>query len=466
MIKLKTYVREFSGDTETPITIFYKYVGDENGFLLESRGDGKTNYSFIGKNPSAILKGDDVLEIIENGEPVKKVTGRLLDGVRDYMQQYSIETTLDIAFIGGAIGCISYDVIKQYENIPRLNPDNINTPTVHLMFFKQFIVYDHLHDHILLVVLESPDEKGESTANELLDNMERQVMAGIPEKCYEIPESTEEIHVESNMSKEEFEKMVEKGKEYIYNGDIFQVVLSQRLTARTGENPINLYRKLRAINPSPYLFYFNFGDYQVAGSSPEMLVEVNGQNVRTCPIAGARKRGADVFEDAALANEMKNDEKERAEHVMLVDLARNDMGRIAKIGSVNVSRFMNVQNYSHVMHMVSLVEGIKRDDEDCFSILSSFLPAGTLSGAPKIRAMEIIEELESEKRGIYGGAAGYFSLNGNMDMCIAIRTMVIKDGCIYMQAGAGIVADSCPEREYEESLNKLRALVKTIGGDV
>ena len=232
------------------------------------------------------------------------------------------------------------------------------------------------------------------------------------------------------------------------------------------KNKFTLYRKLRAINPSPYLYYFNFGDYQVAGSSPEMLVETEGNHVKTCPIAGTRKRGRTPAEDERLAENMLNDPKEIAEHVMLVDLARNDMGKIAKIGSVEVTQFKKVQYYSHVMHLVSLVEGEKRDELDSFDVLSSFLPAGTLSGAPKIRAMEIIEELEKNRRGIYGGSAGYFSFNGNMDMCIAIRTMVIKDGCVYMQAGAGIVADSVPEAEFEESRNKVRALVKTIGGDV
>lgn len=464
MKKLKTYIRKFSGDTETPITLFYKYVGTERGFLLESRGDGKTNYSFMGKNPVAVLKGDDKLIIEENGMFFEK-EGKLLDNVRDYIKNFEVESDLNISFEGGAVGTIGYDVIKQYEKIPKINPDSIGTPTVNLMVFTEFIVYDHLHDIINLVVLEEINDEGKEKADKILDRMEEEIKAAVPSERYNIPKSSD-ITFTSNMTKEEYTDIVEKAKKYIYDGDIFQVVLSQRLTAKTNQNPLDLYRKLRAINPSPYLYYFNFKDYQVAGSSPEMLVEVNKDKVYTCPIAGTRKRGTDVEEDHEFAQEMKNDPKERAEHIMLVDLARNDMGRVSEIGSVKVTQFMKVQYYSHVMHLVSLVEGKKRDDIDAFGVLSTFLPAGTLSGAPKIRAMEIIEELEKEQRGTYGGAAGYFSFNGNMDMCIAIRTMIIKDGNVYMQAGAGIVADSVPQAEYEESHNKVRALVKTIGGEV
>lgn len=463
--KLKTYTREFSGDTETPITLFYKYVGNEKGFLLESRGNGKTNYSFLGKNPKAIIKGEDKLVIEENGKKTE-YEGRFLDAVRDYIKSFKVETDLDLSYVGGAVGSIGYDIIKQYEKIPTINPDVVKTPIVHLMVFTEFIVYDHLHDKIILVALDEISEEGKKNADLTLDKMEKEVKSSVPDERYFIPENKKKIQFKSNMTKEKYEAIVERAKKYIYDGDIFQVVLSQRLTAEVDEDPINLYRKLRAINPSPYLYYFNFGEYQVAGSSPEMLVEVNKNRVRTCPIAGTRKRGADVLEDARLAEEMKNDPKEKAEHVMLVDLARNDMGRVSEIGSVEVTQFMKVQQYSHVMHLVSLVEGNKKKDLDAFTVLATFLPAGTLSGAPKIRAMEIIEELEEEKRGLYGGAAGYFSFNGDMDMCIAIRTMIIKDKKVYMQAGAGIVADSIPEMEYQESHNKVRALVTTIGGEV
>lgn len=462
MKNLKAFVREFSGDTETPITLFYKYVGSERGFLLESRGDGKINFSFMGKRPMAILEGSESLKVTE-GDKVTTYEGKLLDAVKEYMSGFSVEDNQGLDFLGGAVGSVGYDVIKQYEKIPDTNKEVMGTPTVHLMVFKEFVVYDHLHDRIKLIVLEEKDKEAE--AQKVLDRMEKQVKNPVPESRYAIKEiKTGEITF--NMTKERYMNMVKKAQKYIYDGDIFQVVLSQRLTATTSHDAIDLYRSLRTINPSPYLFYLNFGDYQVAGSSPEMLVEVKGGTVRTCPIAGTRKRGKTVLEDAKLADSLLNDEKERAEHVMLVDLARNDMGRVAKIGTVQVKEFMQVHNYSHVMHLVSLVEGKKRQDKDCYDVLSTFLPAGTLSGAPKIRAMEIIEELEEEKRGLYGGAVGYFSFNGNMDTCIAIRTMVIKDGKVYMQAGAGIVADSVPEAEFEESCNKVRALVASIGGEV
>lgn len=462
MRNLIPFVREFSGDTETPITLFYKYVGTAKGFLLESRGNGKTNFSVMGKNPMAVLSGSDRLKITEGGR-VTIYEGRLLDGVKEYMSTFKVEDNLGMDFIGGAVGAVGYDVIRQYERIPDTNKEVVDTPTVHLMVFNEFVVYDHLHDRIKLIVLAEKDKAEE--ANSILDRMEAEVKSAVPESRYAISE-IRSAKFTSNMTKEKYMSMVERAKKYIYDGDIFQVVLSQRLTAETDHEAIDLYRRLRTINPSPYLFYFNYGDYQVAGSSPEMLVEVKNNVVRTCPIAGTRKRGKDVFEDARLADSLLNDPKEKAEHIMLVDLARNDMGRVAKIGSVHVKEFMQVHNYSHVMHLVSLVEGEKREDKDSFEVLSTFLPAGTLSGAPKIRAMEIIEELEEEKRGIYGGAVGYFSFNGNMDTCIAIRTMVIKGGKVYMQAGAGIVADSVPEMEYEESHNKVRALVTSIGGEV
>jgi anthranilate synthase component 1 len=462
MRKLKPFVREFSGDTETPITLFYKYVGSEKGFLLESRGNGKTNVSIIGKNPMAILEGNDKLTITE-GDKVSTYDGKLLEGVREYMADFDVEDNLGMEFIGGAVGAVGYDVIRQYEKIPDNNKEVVDTPTVHLMVFSEFVVYDHLHDRIKLIVLENPDN--EAAANAVLDRMEAEVKSAVPGDRYAISE-IKKAKFTSNMTKEKYMGIVEKAKKYIYDGDIFQVVLSQRLTAETDHEAIDLYRQLRAINPSPYLFYLNFGSYQVAGSSPEMLVEVNGNKVLTCPIAGTRKRGKDVFEDARLADSLLKDPKEKAEHIMLVDLARNDMGRVSKIGTVHVKEFMQIHNYSHVMHLVSLVEGEKRDDKDSFEVLSTFLPAGTLSGAPKIRAMEIIEELEEERRGLYGGAVGYFSFNGNMDTCIAIRTMIIKDGKVYMQAGAGIVADSVPLMEYEESHNKVRALVTSIGGEV
>ena len=337
MTKLKTFVREFSGDTETPITLFYKYVGDEKGFLLESRGEGKTNFSVMGKDPMAVLYGNDVLTIEEKGKDPIVCKGRLLDSVREYLQNFNVETDLNMDFIGGAVGAVGYDVIRQYEKIPDENKEIVDTPTVHLMVFDKFIVYDHLHDRIKLIVLAAPND--EERAEKALDEMEKEVKSSVPAEHYAIKEP-EPIKFTSNMTQEKYESIVKKAKQYIYEGDIFQVVLSQRLTAKTNQKPIDLYRRLRAINPSPYLFFFNFGTYHVAGSSPEMLVEVAGNTVRTCPIAGTRKRGANIKEDIALAEDLLADPKERAEHIMLVDLARNDMGRVAEIGSVDVKEFM------------------------------------------------------------------------------------------------------------------------------
>ena len=461
--ELKAYTKCYAGDTETPITLFYKYVGEDIGFLLESRGKG--NFSFMGKRPKAVLmEKDGSVFLLEEGG-AERMEGRFLDCVRRYMSQFILKNESPVPFAGGAVGCVAYDVIRQYENLPDGNPDSLQTPDLHLMVVTEFVAYDHIHDKIYTIVLETPDEEGKIRAEEKLLAMEKDILRQVPPVLYD-ERKQKPVKVTANTSRGEYVAMVEKAKSYIYEGDIFQVVLSQRMTAHTQEQPLVLYRKLRAMNPSPYLYYFNFGPYQVAGSSPEMLVELRKGRVFTCPIAGTRKRGKDVEEDAKLAAELKADEKERAEHIMLVDLARNDMGRVSQIGSVEVTGFMKVQNYSHVMHMVSLVEGDKAPNEDAYSILSAFLPAGTLSGAPKIRAMEIIEELEKEKRGIYGGAAGYFGFDGDMDFCIAIRTMIIKDGKAVMQSGAGIVADSDPQKEYEECRSKVMALIQTIGGEL
>ena len=423
------YTKRVSGDTETPVTLFQKYVGNEKGVLLESRDQVKGRYSIIAKESFAEVYGSKGnITIIEEGNK-KEIKGKILEAVKDIMAEISVENKSTIPFVGGAVGTVGYDIIRDYEKLPEKNKDEIGVPESHLLFIKSMIEYDHFHQQIVY-------------------------------------SATDVSNIKSNMSKEEYMNIVKKAQHYIHEGDIFQVVLSQRWSVDTEENSFTLYRKLRALNPSPYLFYFNFGEYQVAGSSPEMLVELRKGRVFTCPIAGTRKRGRNMEEDELLAKELLADKKEQSEHVMLVDLARNDMGRIAKIGTVDVTQFMKVHYYSHVMHLVSLVEGNKKEEHDGFSILSSFLPAGTLSGAPKIRAMEIIEELENTRRGIYGGAVGYFSFDGDMDMCIAIRTMVMKDKKVYMQAGAGITAESVPQLEFEESENKVRALLRALEGEI
>ncbi len=464
-MKLIPYTKTLVGDTETPITLYRKYVGDGCGMLLESCEQPKGRYSFIAADPMAVIRSKGESIVIEERGRLKVRQGKVLDAIRDFMEDYRVDNTTDIPFVGGLAGTVGYDVIRQYEKLPDTNADDLGLPDAHLMAVTELIAYDHFSHRIILIALEKGDEAGKERADRKLKAMAQiiQKPCGLPAEKDELGKGVPEPVC--NMTREAFMDKVDRARQYIHEGDIFQVVISQRWTIQTRRHPFTLYRRLRQVNPSVYMFYFNFGDYQVAGSSPEMLVEVRGSQVRNCPIAGTRPRGADAKEDERLARELLADEKERAEHVMLVDLGRNDMGRIAEIGSVKVTEFMDIKRYSHVMHLASLVEGRKRADRDIFQVLASFLPAGTLSGAPKIRAMEIIEELEPGKRGIYGGAAGYFGFDGDMDMCIAIRTMVIHEGKAYLQAGAGIVADSVPEREYEESRNKIRALIKAAEGD-
>lgn len=458
----KPYVKKMIGDTETPVTIYKKYVGEEIGFLLESRDNVKGRYSFIAKNPFITMK-NKIDEIEINGKKEKMKDGKVfLDYVRETIKEYEVINPEKIPFAGGAYGNIAYDAIRQYEYLPNINPDDIDIPESNLMFIKEGIIYDHFHQSIIFMALEIDDNEGKERAEEKIKLMEESLKNSSTMEIYSEEELVIRQEAKSNTTKEEYMEMVEKAKKYIYEGDIFQVVLSQRWELETNENPFKLYRKLRAINPSPYLYFFNFGEYQIAGSSPEMLVELKKDKVYTCPIAGTRKRGKNEEEDKFLAEDLLADPKERAEHVMLVDLGRNDMGRVSKLGTVKVTEFMEVYYYSHVIHLVSLVEGERLENKDAFDILATFLPAGTLSGAPKIRAMEIIDELEKNKRGVYGGAIGYFTFDGEMDTCIAIRTMLIKGNKVYMQAGAGITAESVPETEYEETCNKVRALLTAI----
>ena len=460
MKSMKIYTKQIIGDIETPVTIFKKYVGEEIGILLESRDSEKGRYSFIAKTPFKTMKsigGNYQLD----GEILRKNGKKFLEIVEEHIKEYKVENK-DQIYIGGAYGTIGYEMVREEEKLPDNNPDTIGVPDSHLMFFKEGIVFDHFHQNLIFTVMETIDTGGEKRAFEKIEIMERSLGKNIDLKLPIKKQNEIDEEVIGNTTKEEFIESVKKAQRYIYEGDIFQVVLSQRWEMKTKEKPFDLYRKLRVTNPSPYLFFINFGEYQVIGSSPEILVEVKDEKIYTCPIAGTRRRGETPEEDKLLAIELLNDEKERSEHVMLVDLARNDVGKVSKIGSVEVTQFMEVQNYSHVMHLVSLVEGVKQEEETVFSVLSSILPAGTLSGAPKVRAMEIIDELEKDRRGIYGGAIGYFSYSGNMDTCIAIRTMVLKDEKVYMQAGAGITAESVPESEYEECKSKIKALIVAL----
>lgn len=441
-------ISEFNGDETTPIRLFNKLKGIGK-FLLESGSRENTfgRYSFLGDSPYKEIKGNSEKELDSLKEEV--------------LNKYNISLN-PFPFKGGAIGHISYESISIIE--PKLkfnNLDELNIPKISFYLYKDYICYDHYTHKIFIIsnVLENDIREYEEiklSQNDLYKEL-NEYGNNIDEKF-----KNEKIEYISNYSKEEFIEKVKIAKEYIQNGDLFQVVLSQRVSCKTKKSGLQIYRKLRNSNPSPYMFYIEFEGYKIIGSSPESLVSLRENKVITNPIAGTRKRGANELEDKALSEDLLNDEKEKAEHVMLVDLGRNDIGKVSKIGTVEVHDFMKIEKFSHVMHITSTVSGEIENGKDAFSALKACLPAGTVSGAPKIRAMEIIEELENRKRGVYAGAVGYFSYGGSMDMSIAIRTVVLKDKVAYMQAGSGIVYDSVPELEYEETLNKLKVLMEAV----
>ena len=453
---------KINGDELTPVNIFYKLKG-KNKFLLESASTvgEEGRYSFMGSQPymSIHSKGEKVT-ITKNNE-TREEKGRILDYAEGHLLKDYDKLDLELPFIGGAIGYIGYDVIRQYEKLPDNNPDELNLPEAYLLFYKEFICYDHFKHTLLLVHNVFPEE--DEDYNKVLNKL-NVMKAIIKEQTsnHELIEASPNKETIANYQKEDFCKMVNKAKEYIVSGDIFQVVLSQRIKIKNEIDPFEIYRRLRRSNPSPYMFYIDFEDYKLAGASPESLVKVTGDKVITNPIAGTRPRGENAKQDEILKKELLKDEKECAEHLMLVDLGRNDIGRISEFGSVKLDKFMEVEVFSHVMHICSKVSGTLKHGLNCFDALASCLPVGTVSGAPKIRAMEIIDELENVRRGIYSGAVGYFSYEGDMDTCIAIRTIVFKDEFAYVQAGAGIVYDSVPEKEYIETLNKTMALREVL----
>lgn len=459
---------EIEGDTETPITLFKKLCQRGNCYLLESveGGEKRGRYSYIGRNPLITIKGYDNRALIQQGGHSYTEKGDVLEITKKIMKTFEAPYMEKLPnFTGGAVGYIAYDVIRKYERLPHINEDDLQVPDIHLLITQEVIVYDHVTQKVIIIVntlAEKEGKGGYETALEKLKSIQKEIYKNTYRLYKEEIVNLSPIKYLSNETKESFMEKVVKAKEYIRNGDVFQVVLSQRLQVDTDLSPFQIYRNLRSISPSPYLFYIDFGEYQVAGSSPELLIKVQGDRLETCPIAGTRARGKTVEEDEKLAKELIQDEKELAEHLMLVDLARNDIGKIAEFGSVEVSQYMEICKYSHVMHIVSNVIGEMKKRFDMYDALISCLPAGTLSGAPKVRAMEIIDELENKKRSIYGGAAGYFGFNGNMDMCITIRSILFKDQKAYLQAGAGIVADSNPEEEYKETLRKLKGLMETI----
>ena len=459
---LKAYKKTVSIVNETAIQIYESLGSEKKGFLMESNDKENGRYTFMGVDPQYIIRseGEALVIIDKNGQrDVRK--GNPLDRLKEYFDEFEVtKEAEELEFMGGFVGSFGYDFVRYTEKLPDDNPDEIGIETIQLMLADKFIAIDHMAETMTAVVLEADTPEGKQRAQEELDKLIRQARTNKKESLMQVHHDGEILKKSDTL--EEYEKKVEKIKQYIKDGHIFQTVLSQRWTVKTKQTGFEIYRELRKLNPSPYLYYYNFGEFEIIGSSPEMIVKQTDSRVYTCPIAGTRKRGKDKEEDIRLEKELLSDEKEKAEHVMLVDLARNDMGRISQLGTVKVSDFMRIQRYSHVMHIVSLVEGKKNGKLHPLDLVSSFLPAGTLSGAPKIRAMEIIDELESVRRGLYGGATGYLDFGGNMNFCITIRTMVKKGDSVYLQAGAGIVADSIPENEYMECCNKVMALAKTV----
>lgn len=464
---------EVYADLETPITLLRRFEDNEYCFLLESVQGGErwARYSFIGRNPFITLESRNTMTVIRDKEGnITEKKGNPVTILEDLITKYKAPDLPGMPrFNGGAVGFFGYDIARHSENLPNIPRDTLELPDCQFLFTDEVIAFDHLKQKIHIIVNLHTDRnihrEYTSCVERIKDiyreisNTRWKVETGIKPSSKKPSES---FKYASNITKDHFCSNVEKAKQYIRNGDIFQVVLSQRLCVKTTQKPMDVYRVLRVINPSPYMYYLKFGEYVIAGASPELLVRVEGGFAETCPIAGTRKRGMSVEEDEMLEKELINDEKERAEHTMLVDLGRNDIGRVSKFGSVKVENFMHIEKYSHVMHLVTNIKGEMRKGKTPFDALMAVLPAGTLSGAPKIRAMEIIDELETVKRGLYGGAIGYLSFNGNLDSCITIRTIVFKDKKAYVQAGGGIVADSIPELEYEETLSKARALLNAL----
>ncbi|MGF1573396.1 MAG: anthranilate synthase component I [Sumerlaeia bacterium] len=469
---LVAVTREILADLETPVSVFRKFQHCKYRFFLESVENGEQlgRYSFIGANPFLIFtaKADSQLIQTEHPELRFETQDSPIDTLRTIMGHFkSVSDPRLPPFSGGAVGLLGYDCVRHFEAIPNANPDDLDIPEIFFMIADSLVVFDHVKHRILLIVnalvgAESP-ESSYHKAVEKLETLYNTVMGADPEfPAAKTAASNEPFSPKSNIGQEKFEAAVERAKEYINIGDIFQVVLSQRLTMPLDCEPFDIYRALRAINPSPYMFYLDCGEFQLAGSSPEILVRCRNQKVELRPIAGTRPRGDTPDQDKALERELLADEKEIAEHIMLVDLGRNDVGRVAKFGSVRVTDLKVIERYSHVMHIVSNVVGDLEEGKDAFDVLAASFPAGTLSGAPKIRAMEIIDELETTRRGAYGGSVVYIDFSGNMDSCIVIRTALIKGGEVHVQAGGGIVADSVPAMEWQESMNKAQGVLRAV----
>ena len=454
-------------DLHTPLSVFLKISNDQkNAFLLESveGGERLARYSFVGADPDFVIYASgDSLKYVDARGP-RQISVPLIEYMRNVLDEYRMEDTAELPpFLGGLIGYLGFDCVEWFE--PSLRSSNLSDSR--FMAFSSVIAFDHVKQVIQLISLvrSAGDTKEASHVFEQAKAQNSRLRTKLETLPVRLPPHGEEQsnrNVNSNFEREDFENAVARGKEYIYAGDCYQVVLSQKFSRSTAASDVSIYRAIRSTNPSPYMFLLRFDDKSIIGASPEMLVRCTGKRLEYRPIAGTRRRGKTPQEDAQLADEMSCDQKEVAEHLMLVDLGRNDLGRIAEYGSVKVDELMKVEKYSHVQHLVSSLSATLRDDRDRFDALASCFPAGTVSGAPKVRSVEIIRELEPDDRGIYAGAVGYFDYSGNMDTCIAIRTLVLEGRVATIQAGAGIVADSVPAAEYEETVNKAKALLKAI----
>jgi anthranilate synthase component I len=464
--------RDILADLETPVTAYLKITRDQSySFLLESVEQAETigQYSFLGADPSIVFtsKGTSV-RIARDGKEECFESEDPLGALRALMAEFTPVKVEGLpAFHGGAVGYMSYDQVRFFEKLPDENPDTLNLPDLYFMITDTMVVFDHVNNKMKVVANAYVQDNADAAYNEAvrkIDALESKLRGPLMVTTERMHSNTVEPEIESNFAREDFCDAVRKAKEYITAGDIFQVVLSQRFQRPVCASPSNLYRALRCINPSPYMVLMEFPEFSLVGSSPEVMTTVKKGRTLVRPIAGTRPRGATVEEDVALEKDLLADEKEIAEHLMLIDLGRNDVGRISKPGTVAPvpNRLMVIERYSHVMHIVSEVEGEMQEDCDAYDALEATFPMGTVSGAPKIRAMQIIDELEPERRGPYSGGAGYIGFDGDMDTCILIRTMVVKDGTAYLQAGAGIVYDSNPDNEFDETVNKAKALFKAV----
>jgi anthranilate synthase component 1 len=473
--------RTLTADLETPVSAFLRLAAAEpECFLLESveGGEHLGRYTYIGIRPSRrIVSHGDQIEITEHNR-TRQITGDVFALLRDSLNGHTPARIAGLPpFTAGAVGFFSYDVVRQIERLPSQTTDDLQLPDACLMFFDEVLAFDHVKKEILLIVTADlsrhKPQAAYADALRRLDRLEKHLAQPLPK--LKSKKLTGKLRLQPQTRKSTFLKSVEKAKDYIAAGDVFQVVLSQRLDLEPGVDPFSVYRALRIVNPSPYMYFLRFNRAKsgaksakreetthIVGSSPELLVRVEGRRIEYRPIAGTRPRSANEAADLAAEQEMLHDEKERAEHVMLVDLGRNDVGRVSEYGTVKVTNLMHVERYSHVMHLVSDIEGRLKPELSAVDALRSCFPAGTLSGAPKIRAMEIIEELEPTRRGIYGGTVLYADYSGNLTSCIAIRTLLVEGRKGHIQAGAGIVADSIPENEYQESLNKAKAVVRAV----